>query len=299
MELKQLEIFAKVVEVQSFSKAAKELYVSQPTVSSNIVALEKEFEVKLFERTTKKVSVTKEGEKFYRYAKEILEVSEELYYEFGKSYRQTERIVLAGSTIPSLYILPELVLKFQKKYPNVQFSIEQGDSSEVIQKVLSHQVAIGMVGQIKEDSRLCYIPFCRDKLVVITPVNNYYQELFRTDCTIKRFLEEPVIFREQKYGEKKEAELFLERYRITEEDLNVIAYMNDQEMIKRSVSCGMGISFISKRAAMDYAELGKIYIYEPEEEVSYRELYLVFEAKKKFDKLEKKFLDFTMETYKK
>jgi len=104
MELRQLEAFVKVVELQSFSKAAKNLFLTQPTVSAHIVSLEKELNVKLVDRTTKNVETTSEGERLYEYAKEILEIKEDLYQEFGARSQVNEEIIIAGSTIPSQYI---------------------------------------------------------------------------------------------------------------------------------------------------------------------------------------------------
>jgi DNA-binding transcriptional LysR family regulator len=297
MELKQLEAFIRVVELQSFSQAAKSLYLTQPTISVHIVSLEKELGVKLLDRTTKKVITTAAGEKLYKYAKEILELREDIYREFKTDYLKEEQIQIAGSTIPSQHILPELIPAFQKLNDGVYFSINQGDSMYVMQEILKHRADIGFVGMNDNNSRLQYIPFYEDKLVIITPNNEHYKELLDRNCTLEELMKEPIILRENGSGTKKAAQDFLEEKKADIRKLNIVARMNDQEMIKRSVYQGMGISIISKKAALDYVKADKLLLYEPEGEPIIRNLYIVFEKNMRCTSIERKFIDFCCQFY--
>lgn len=298
MELKQLEAFVKVVELQSFSQAAKMLYLTQPTISVHIVSLEKELGVKLLDRTTKAVYTTVSGETLYKYAKEILELREDIFREFSIDYPQEEQIVIAGSTIPSQHILPELIPAFQKLNAGVYFSINQGDSLFVINEIVRHRADIGFVGMKDNNRRLHYIPFYEDKLVIITPNVKHYQDLLAKNCTLEEILRSPIILREHGSGTKKSAQEFLEEKKIDVRKLNVVARMNDQEIIKRSVYQGMGISIISHKAALDYAEAGKLLLYEPDTGSIIRNLYIVFDKEKKFNRTEKYFIEFCRAFYK-
>ena len=297
MELKQLEAFVNVVELQSFSKAAQKLYLTQPTISSHIVSLEKEFNTKFLERTTKNVQTTVDGERLYEYAKEKMAIKEELYQGFGKEREEEQRIQIAGSTIPSQYILPELIQAFQKQHDKVCFTINQGDSEHVVGEILKHRAVIGFVGIKSKDDRLRYIPFYEDKLVLVTPNEKHYQELLNRNCSFDDLIKEPIILRENGSGTKKTAEKFLETKKVDIQKLNVVAYINDQEIIKKSVSRGMGITIMSKKAAQDYVEDGKILMYEPDEEEVTRKLYIVYAKRKKLDRLAKKFIEFCCQFY--
>lgn len=297
MELKQLEAFVMVVELRSFSKAAEKLYLTQPTVSAHIVSLEKELNAKLLKRTTKTVQTTASGEKLYGYAKEMLAIKEEMYQGFAKEVKEEQRIQIAGSTIPSHYILPELVQAFQKQEEKVCFSINQGDSEYVIGEVLKHRADIGFVGMKSTDDRLRYIPFYEDKLVVITPNNEHYRELLKINCSFEELIKEPIILRENGSATKKAAERFLESKKVDMQKLNVVALINDQEIIKKSVSRGMGITIMSKKAALDYVKDDKILLYEPEEKKLTRKLYIVYSKRNKFDRLKRKFIDFCCQFY--
>ena len=116
MNLKQLEAFVEVAESGSFSKAAKRLFLTQPTVSAHILALEKELDIRLFVRNTKEVCLTEEGQRLYFYARQMADLQYKIKEEFG--HRKTEEkqcIAIAASTVPAQYLLPELLAKFNEK----------------------------------------------------------------------------------------------------------------------------------------------------------------------------------------
>lgn len=299
MELRQLEAFARAAEKQSFSEAARELYLTQPTISVHIGALEKELNVKLLERTTKRVVLTKEGERLYEYAKEMLAIREEVYQEFGETCQKLVKIRIAASTIPSQHMLPELIPAFQKLYPKVHFLLKQGDSAFVVEEIRKHRADIGFAGMKLPEKSLCYLPFYEDRMVFILPNEEHYRRILEKPAPLDEILMEPVILREEGSGTKKKAESFFEDRGIQKERLNVVAYMNDQEMIKKSVSKGMGISIISRKSVLDYEKMGRLLVYEPEEKPIERLLYLVFEQRKRFNRTEKEFIEFCRKFYQK
>ena len=107
MNLKQLEAFVQVAEGGSFSKAAKELYLTQPTISAHISALEKELNARLFIRNTKEVSLSEDGKDLYRHAKQIIDIEKKIEERFGaKGPDARQCITIAASTIPAQYLLP-------------------------------------------------------------------------------------------------------------------------------------------------------------------------------------------------
>lgn len=170
MNLRQLEAFIKVSDSKSFSKAAQELYLTQPTVSAHIQTLEKELKVRLFVRNTKTVKLSEDGKTLYQYARQMIELEQEIQSMFSKAAEQKERcITIATSTIPAQYILPDILVKFRERFPKEQFRIVESDSSTVIEQVASHLVDIGFSGTVIEKANCKYIPFYQDDLVVIMP----------------------------------------------------------------------------------------------------------------------------------
>lgn len=253
MNLKQLEAFVQVSESGSFSKAAKELFLTQPTISAHISSLEKELNVRLFIRNTKEVSLSDDGKDLYRYAKQITDLEkaiEERFYmdsDDGKHF-----ITIAASTIPAQYLLPKVLMCYRERYPKEQIKIMETDSSEVVTQVVDHMVDVGFTGTVLEKKHCKYIPFYKDELAVITPDTPEYRilkEQNRDDIDwIKR---KPLILREEGSGTRKEAEKQLKNAGISLEDLDIVASIANQETIKKSVKQGMGITVLSRLAAED------------------------------------------------
>ena len=253
MNLKQLEAFVQVSESGSFSKAAKELFLTQPTISAHISSLEKELNVRLFIRNTKEVSLSDDGKDLYRYAKQITDLEkaiEERFYmdsDDGKHF-----ITIAASTIPAQYLLPKVLMCYRERYPKEQIKIMETDSSEVVTQVVDHMGDVGFTGTVLEKKHCKYIPFYKDELAVITPDTPEYRilkEQNRDDIDwIKR---KPLILREEGSGTRKEAEKQLKNAGISMEDLDIVASIANQETIKKSVKQGMGITVLSRLAAED------------------------------------------------
>lgn len=257
MNLKQLEAFVEVAEGGSFSRAAKNLYLTQPTISAHVASLEKELEVRLFVRNTKEVSLSAEGQTLYKYASQMVDLEKRIEEEFGERRKLGRQcITIAASTIPSQYLLPRIMTRFNEKYPGEQIKLSEADSARVVGQVVEHMVDIGFTGTVLEKKHCKYIPFYRDELVIITPNTEEYQERAKTPEDISWLLEEPVIMREEGSGTRKEAEKQLRSAGIRPEQLNVIANIENQETIKESVCRGMGISILSKLAAIDKLEDG-------------------------------------------
>lgn len=274
MELKQLESFVAVVVYKSFTEAAKQLYISQPTISTHIQALEKELETKLIVRTTKSIELTKRGAELYECAVKMLDLRDGL---LEKWRRWDEKIIRLGvSTIPSAYILPEFLPKFCKEYPEVFFQSIQSDSKGIIEGVLDGRMDMGLVGMEWEEEVLACIPFYEDELVVITPVTEHFLALRKNEVPLEELFKEPMILREKGSGTKKAADLFLEKQGISKDSLKVAAYMNDPEAIKNSVAAGLGISIVSKKAAENMIREKRLLAFEFSRYTSGRKFYIIY-----------------------
>ena len=115
MNIKQLEAFVHIVKNKSFSQTAKELYLTQPTVSSYISSLEQDLGVQLFNRTTKEVHTTNEGEQIYLYAKDIVNLSNKIRNAFKDDEKEeVNEIIISASSIPAQYLLPGSLANFSK-----------------------------------------------------------------------------------------------------------------------------------------------------------------------------------------
>ena len=295
MEFKQLEAFVAVVDYGSFSEAARKLYLTQPTISAHVRSLEEELHTKLILRTTKKTTITTRGYQLYDSAVRMLEIRNNLLENFTGV--QKHMIDLAASTIPSSYLLPEILAAFGKTHPDIYFHSIQADSAESINRVLDGTVDLALVGQNTRDETCVFLPFCQDKLVIATPITNHYLSLQNKSVTFEDFIKDPIIIREKGSGTKKEMDLFLEQIGVTPNDLNVIARMNDLEGIKKSIVNGLGISILSARSAIDLQKTKQILLFPLEESAHKRTFYIVYSKNRILKPHVRQFIQFVQNFY--
>ena len=295
MEFKQLEAFVAVVDYGSFSEAARKLYLTQPTISAHVRSLEEELHTKLILRTTKKTTITTRGYQLYDSAVRMLEIRNNLLENFTGV--QKHMIDLAASTIPSSYLLPEILAAFGKTHPDIYFHSIQADSAESINRVLDGTVDLALVGQNTRDETCVYLPFCQDELVIATPITNHYLSLQNKTVTFEDFIKDPIIIREKGSGTKKEMDLFLEQIGVTPSDLNVIARMNDLEGIKKSIVNGLGISILSARSAIDLQKTKQILLFPLEESAHKRTFYIVYSKNRILKPHVRQFIQFVQNFY--
>lgn len=278
MNLKQLEAFVRVAETKSFSAAAKQLYLTQPTVSAHIASLERELNTCLLVRNTKDVALSESGKELYAYAEQMLELEQKIRDRFGLTGKQSGSVLrIAASTIPSQYLLPDIMAQFRREYPEEQLKLFETDSEGVVEMIRSHKADVGFTGTVIEKGNCTYIPFYQDELVILTPATEQFKARKDADAA-SWFPEEPVILREEGSGTRKEALRLLEQMGIDISALNVAAVMENQETIKRSVSSGMGISILSGLAAREEISSGRLLAFPLGETGGKRNINMVFDA---------------------
>lgn len=299
MEFKQLEAFVAVVDYGSFSEAARRLNLTQPTISAHIRSLEDELHMKLIIRTTKKTTVTAKGYQLYDSAVRMLDIRNNLLENFTGAHKHM--IDLAASTIPSSYLLPELLAAFGKAHPDVYFHSVQSDSAESISRVLDGTVDLALVGQNTRDESCVFLPFCYDELVLATPVTDRYLSLYShlpdEPVSFRDFAKDPIIIREKGSGTKKEMDLFLEKNGIIPGNLNVVARMNDLESIKKSIVNGLGISILSSRSVTDLQKTKQILVFPLGEPTHKRSFYIVYSKNRILKPHVKQFIQFVRDYY--
>ena len=123
MQLKQLEVFVQVAKLKSFSRAAEALYLTQPTVSAHLAALEDDLGVKVVMRSTRSVALTPAGQVLYNYAAQILGLCERAEREVRSAASEVRgALPIAASTVPSQYLLPRVLARFRARWPRVFFT---------------------------------------------------------------------------------------------------------------------------------------------------------------------------------
>lgn len=292
MDFRQLESFVAIAKFKSFSKAADYLYLTQPTISSHILNLEKELNTVLINRSSKKISLTKAGEVLYDYAINIINLRERARFKLGEfKGKIVGNIEIASSTIPEQYIIPELICEFNKIYPDVTFSMLHYDSAQVVEGIINGDIDFGIVGAKIPHNQLKYVELTSDELVLVTPYNESYDSE-DISITLHDLLKEKFILREQGSGTRNLLEETLRSQNIDIKQLQVIAYVENTEAIKQCIRRGLGISILSKRAIEDeikYKLLNYIKIRDMELK---RKFYFVYHSQRSPSPLEIEFQQF-------
>lgn len=291
MDFKQLEAFVSVAKYGSFSKAARELFLTQPTISSHIQNLEKELDTVLFNRNNKYITLTKSGEILYDNAISILNNCKKAIYDIKEYSGNIEGIIdIASSSIPETYILPNFIKSFSNKYPNVKFSISHYDSQYAISEVLNERVSFGFIGSKTFNSQIEYIDILSDELVLIAPLNlNIENENGYID--IKELNNLKFIMRKDGSGTKNLTFNILKENNFNIDNLNILAYVESNETIKKMVKIGLGVSFVSHNSIKDYVKSNEIKYYRIKNINFSRKFYFIYSKKKVFNPLEDKFLN--------
>lgn len=294
IDFRHLETFCKVAQLKSFSKAAQELYLTQPTVSGHILSIERFLSLQLFDRGGKEVRLTKAGKVFFKCALKILNSRKELFSalsEFVQGIRG--ELSIGASTIPGEYILPKIIKYFKDYKPGPYLiSIKIGDTKEVIKYLLDGLVEFGITGGKISHNELRYEKFIEDQVIVISPAN-YYKKI---KSNLNNLIKEPWIIREEGSGTQMAVEKILKRKGLSLKNFNVVMEMGSTSSVKEGVKAGLGLAFISKRAVEDELNSGLIFRVELKEiDPLTREIYLVTPRNRSLSPLANQFIQFLRE----
>jgi DNA-binding transcriptional LysR family regulator len=257
MDLWQLNIFCKVVEHKSFSRAGKAIHLSQPTVSSHIKDLESHFGCRLIDRLSKEAVPTKAGTLLYDYARRILALRDEtetVLADFVGKIRG--RLTVGGSTIPGGYILPAIIGRFSRDYPDVQVALVNGDTEKIIHDVREGIVELGVVGARTADREIGQERLLEDEMRLVVPAGHRWAG--RKSVRIAELLAEPFILREVGSGTRKSIQQSLAESGFGLEDMNVIAEMGSTQAVIQGIRAGMGVSILSLIAVEERVESGAV-----------------------------------------
>ncbi|MBP1747602.1 MAG: LysR family transcriptional regulator [Deltaproteobacteria bacterium] len=254
MELRHIETFLKIAELKSFTRAADELCITQPTVSKQIVDLEHFFDVRLIDRTKRTVTLTKAGEILHQYALEMINLKKDTI-EAIASFRGLKKgkMTLGASTVPGIYVMPPLLSDFKKRYAGINFELIIADTKEIIEKMENGSLDFGIVGSKNDTAKVEFKKLIDDTIIFIAPPD------FPDSITLQQFREIPLIVRERGSGTRNTVESALAKMRdLDRSRLNIVAELSDNEAIKQTVMNGMGMAYISRLAVDRFIRDGMV-----------------------------------------
>jgi len=295
MDLWQLHIFCKVVELASFSKAGQAVHLSQPTISSHIKDLEKHFGCPLIDRLSRSAVPTKAGELLYTYALKLLALrndAETALAEYQGQYRGKLR--LGGSTIPGGYLLPRVIGRFHRTYPDIQIALAIGDSKEIAQKTLDGDIELGFVGARFPEPHLQATPLTRDKLKLIVP--SHHAWVGKSPIAIDVLCHEPMIVREVGSGTRRVLEMALQAKGFElHEHFRIVAEIGNTVGIVGAIKTGLGVSILSTKAIEDELRCGSLVDLDVQDLDLERQIFLIVDKRRSLSPLAGAFSKFMSE----
>lgn len=257
IDLRRLGVFCRVVEKKSFSKAAEQVFLSQPTVSEHIRLLEQFLGERLLDRLGKEVIPTQAGEILYRYARQILALKEEAIQAIEDFKGKVGgKLRIGGSTIPSSYILPYCLGSFSKLYPEAKIGLVTSDSRNITQRVAQNELEIGVVGAQFRENKVTFEKVLSDELVlVVYPGHPLSRESAVRPINLHKY---PFINREYGSGTRMIVEQNLEKYGISLDNLRIVLEAGSTEAVRHAIKAKIGISILSWRAVTDDMECGAL-----------------------------------------
>ena len=243
----RLRAFQAVAKNLSFTKAAQELFISQPAITKHVHELEGEYKVRLFERLGNRIALTAAGELLQEHCEHILNAYKQLEYEMHLlqgEYRGELR--LGASTTIAQYVLPSLLARFTEKFPEVKVTLLNGNSFQIEEALTAHRIDLGFVEGLYRKSTLQYTFFMRDELVPVVSVKSKLAR--RDEIELAELPSIPLVLRERGSGtlDVVEAALYEKGWPLG--DLQIRMYLGSTESIKRFLEQAECMGLVSIQA---------------------------------------------------
>lgn len=250
MDIWQLKVFVKVIELEGFSKAGKAVHLTQPTVSSHVKDLEDYFECKLVDRMGRKALPTGAGRILYSHAKKIIKLSGEMEESISRFMGVVSgNLAIGGSTIPGGYILPRLIGDFKKRYPGIGISIEVGDTRQVVDDITNSRIDFGVVGARVNQPGIVQERLFADEMRLVVPAGHKWAN--KKTVSLPSLLKEPFIMREKGSGTLASLQSNLAEKGLGTGDFTTAAILGSTTAVIQGIKSGIGVSIVSAIAVAD------------------------------------------------
>ncbi len=259
MEDFRLKVFHSVARNKSFTKAAAELFITQPAVTKQIKNLEGILEVRLFERISNSVVMTEEGELLFRYANEIFHLYREFKVELSLLKAMPAGAFTVGaSTTVAQYLISPVLGGFQKKFPDIKLNLISGNTETIEHAVLSKNISLGIVEGRRHHGDLKYAELTSDELVFVTHSKSKYAKA--SSIELEDLKNIPMVSRERGSGTLEVMESALQSRGIRLADLPIIMHLGGTESIKSFLENSNSAAFVSRRAVQKEIQYGELKI---------------------------------------
>ena len=253
----KLKVFRVVAGTLNFRRAADELHLTQPAITSQIKSLEESLGIALFDRISRDIRLTPAGTTLLQYVRQIEAISNDAVAALAPFGGQEGiEISIGASHTIAVYLLPRLLLPLQKEWPKLRIHIMGGSTNEILHALTMHQIGIGLIEAPAFRPDLKIEVFGEDELTLIVRSDHRWAD--KTELRAAELVQEPILLREVGSGMRKFVEEYLEKNGVLRQQLRTSIDMNSTEGILAAVEVGLGVGFVP-HAVLDKAlETGSV-----------------------------------------
>jgi len=253
----RLKVFHSVAKRLSFTKAASELYITQPAVTNHIHELEEEYKTKLFERSGNKIILTPSGEILLNRSEEIFAIYRHLEFELNTiSQKHSGLLRLGASTTVAQYVIPPLLAGYQQKFPDVKINLLNENTEQVEQKLLHKEIELGIIEGHSKNHQIKYTEFLKDEIVLVA--NSKNSLLKKEEIKPQELKKIPLALREQGSGTLEVIEHALKIHKIKLSQLAIEIHLGSTESIKSYIMHSPCMAFVSIHSVVNELNRGEL-----------------------------------------
>jgi DNA-binding transcriptional LysR family regulator len=242
---RRLQVFYTVAKQLSFTKAAEQLFMTQPAVTFQVKQIEEHFNTRLFERSHGRIALTPAGRLVMDYAERILALSEEMDTRVGElTGAVAGPLLLGASTTIAEFILPQILGEFKAQYPEVQAHLTVANSETIVNRVADHTIDVGLIESPSYLPSLQNEVCCDDELVLICAPGHALAA--RKAVKAQDMSATPMVRREPGSGTREFTDNYFRQHGVPPEDLNVVMELGSPEAMKGVVETGIAVAIVSR-----------------------------------------------------
>ena len=240
MHVENFKVFSDLVETESFSRAAKLNEITQSAVSQQLRAMEKFFSILIVDRSQKQFRLTREGQKLYESAREILY----LYDKLNSELQEMKKVISGTIHISTVYSiglheLPPYVKAFLSKYPDVNIRVEYRRANNVYEDILTNSIELGLVAYPLKHKQLEFLPFHDDVLILVVSPEHHLAD--KKEVTLEEIADQKFIGFEPDIPTRKATDKIFREVNI---EMEPVMEFDNVETVKRAVEINAGIAIL-------------------------------------------------------
>jgi LysR family transcriptional regulator, low CO2-responsive transcriptional regulator len=284
---RQFEVFEAIARLGSFTRAAEELHLTQPTVSMQIKKLTDTVGLPLFEQLGKRIHLTDAGHSLLATCREISEHLSRFEMTVSDMKGMKKGRLRLAVVTTAKYFAPRLLGPFCQQYPGVDVALKVTNRERVLERLLENQDDLYIIGQPPDDLDIEFEPFMENPLVVLAPINHPLVKKKR--IALARLAQEPFLMREPGSGTRMAAERLFAKYDMR---VNIRMELGSNEAIKQAIVGGLGVSVLSRHTLALDAASGPLAILDVEHFPIKRHWYVARPKGKQLSIVAQTFLDY-------